>query len=146
MFISKDKIVKALGKLKGQADALLADDEKMDSFLKDAETKLARIPKVGKDLANVPLLIEMLRSYKKGEYRRIPSKSIKAIAAALIYFVIPTDLIPDWIPVAGMADDAAVLAYVWSKIKDDAAEYKKWQVKSGKAEKTSKILPVRKKK
>ena len=84
MIISRDKIVEALGKLKGQADALLADDEKMDSFLKDAEAKLARIPKVGKDLANVPLLIEMLRSYKKGEYRRIPSKSIKAIAAALI--------------------------------------------------------------
>ena len=48
--------------------------------------------------------------------------------------------------VAGMADDAAVLAYVWSKIKDDAAEYKKWQVKNGKAEKNSKILPVRSKK
>lgn len=145
MIISKDKIKKALGALKGQAEELLADDAKMDAFLKDAETKLARIPKVGKDLANVPLLVEMLRSYKKGEYRRIPTKSIKAIAAGLIYFVLPTDLIPDWIPVAGMADDAAVLAYIWSKIKDDAAEYKKWQAGNGKAEKSSKFLPLKKK-
>jgi uncharacterized membrane protein YkvA (DUF1232 family) len=30
--------------------------------------------------------------------------------AALAYFVLPTDAIPDWIPVIGYADDAAVFA------------------------------------
>jgi len=32
------------------------------------------------------------------------------IAAALAYFVLPTDAIPDWTPIYGWVDDGAVLA------------------------------------
>jgi uncharacterized membrane protein YkvA (DUF1232 family) len=32
-----------------------------------------------------------------------------AIVAALGYFILPTDLVPDFIPVAGYADDAGVI-------------------------------------
>lgn len=32
------------------------------------------------------------------------------VAAALAYFISPVDIVPDWIPVVGYADDAAVIA------------------------------------
>src|SRR3954470_1654690 len=35
------------------------------------------------------------------------------IAAALIYFVLPTDLTPDFIPGIGYVDDAVVLGVLW---------------------------------
>ncbi len=33
-----------------------------------------------------------------------------ALVGAIVYFIVPDDLIPDSIPVLGYADDAAVLA------------------------------------
>lgn len=39
-----------------------------------------------------------------------------AIAFALVYFVVPTDAIPDWVPLAGMVDDSAVLAVTFSLV------------------------------
>jgi len=33
-----------------------------------------------------------------------------SVAAALAYFVSPLDVIPDWVPIAGLADDAAIVA------------------------------------
>lgn len=42
----------------------------------------------------------------------VPARS--TIALALAYFVIPTDAVSDWIPLAGMVDDAAVLAITFS--------------------------------
>src|SRR3954470_15606862 len=51
------------------------------------------------------------------------------IVAALLYLISPVDLVPDWIPVAGLLDDAAVaglvLDYVLSRISGGKRE-KRW--------------------
>jgi uncharacterized membrane protein YkvA (DUF1232 family) len=39
-----------------------------------------------------------------------PTRVRAVLYAALAYFVVPTDLIPDFIPALGFTDDAAVLA------------------------------------
>lgn len=45
-------------------------------------------------------------------------KSIKVLlAGSLLYLVLPTDVIPDFIPVAGLLDDVAVLTFVWNELK-----------------------------
>ena len=40
------------------------------------------------------------------------------IVGALAYLIVPTDLIPDFIPVAGFSDDLAALLYVVSMVGD----------------------------
>jgi uncharacterized membrane protein YkvA (DUF1232 family) len=45
------------------------------------------------------------------------------IGAALLYLVIPTDLIPDWFGLVGFADDFAALAYVWNQTRDVLLNY-----------------------
>ena len=40
------------------------------------------------------------------------------IVGALAYLIVPTDLIPDFIPVAGFSDDLAALLYVVSMVAD----------------------------
>ena len=43
---------------------------------------------------------------------RVPRRSRLALWALLVYLVIPFDLVPDFIPVAGQLDDALLLALV----------------------------------
>lgn len=68
------------------------------------------------------------------------------VVAALLYLISPVDLVPDWIPGAGLLDDlgvaAMVLDYVLKRI--DADPGKKSKGKKGKshAELTDRLKPV----
>ena len=39
----------------------------------------------------------------------------------------PVDLIPDFIPLAGFVDDAAVIGLVLKVIREDLVKYKNWK-------------------
>ena len=39
--------------------------------------------------------------------------------AAVVYFVMPLDALPDFIALLGLTDDAAVLAWTWSVVKEE---------------------------
>ena len=54
---------------------------------------------------------------------------IASLAGALIYFISPVDLIPDWIPMAGFLDDAAILAAVFKLSEADLKFYRRWKRK-----------------
>jgi uncharacterized membrane protein YkvA (DUF1232 family) len=43
---------------------------------------------------------------------RVPAHNRIALGAVLVYLILPFDLIPDFIPVAGQLDDALILALV----------------------------------
>ncbi|HEM6115711.1 YkvA family protein [Streptococcus pluranimalium] len=110
-----------------KADALLRDDAKMEPFLEKLEKKLKWIPFVRQELKMIPILISMVRSYWKKDYTRVPRRTMLAIVSALIYFLSPIDVIPDWIPVLGQLDDALVVATCWKLVNKDVEDYRQWQ-------------------
>src|SRR6188768_2055923 len=55
----------------------------------------------------------MVKAYAFGRYRILPWKSMLSVVAALIYFVSPLDLIPDFIPITGLTDDVGVLLWIY---------------------------------
>lgn len=62
------------------------------------------------------------------QYFRDPttSKSKKAIiGAGLLYFIIPTDVVSDFIPFLGYVDDGIAIAYVWSLLEKELNDYEK---------------------
>lgn len=71
----------------------------------------------------------LLRDWFNGTYDQIPSRMIASLAGALIYFISPVDLIPDWIPMAGFLDDAAILAAVFKLSEADLKFYRRWKRK-----------------
>ena len=81
-----------------------------------------------KFISDVKVLMSLVKDYYNGTYREIPWWSISAVVAALIYVLSPIDLIPDFIPVIGFIDDAAVVAACLSLIRKDLEAYKRWKI------------------
>ena len=73
---------------------------------------------------NVSILFKMLKDWWTAKYE-CPWSTIAAIIFALAYFLNPFDIIPDVIPVLGLADDAAVVAFIVGIIQKDLEKYKK---------------------
>ena len=71
----------------------------------------------------------LIRDWFNGSYDKIPGRMIASLAGALIYFISPVDLIPDWISMAGFLDYAAILAAVFTLSEADLKFYRRWQRK-----------------
>ena len=57
----------------------------------------------------LPNLVKLV--YRLMKDSRIPRKSKMILGAILGYMVVPLDIVPDFLPVVGQADDALLLAY-----------------------------------
>jgi uncharacterized membrane protein YkvA (DUF1232 family) len=89
-----------------------------------AEKKLSGLAKSLPQLvSHVRIGFSMVKDYWSGAYRKLPWWSVASVAAALGYFIAPTDALPDFIPVLGYIDDAAVLAAVMAGIREDLKKY-----------------------
>jgi uncharacterized membrane protein YkvA (DUF1232 family) len=76
--------------------------------------------------AELEVLCRLLRDWHKGRYTQIPWSSLLWAITAALYFVNPFDLIPDFIPLVGFVDDAAVLGMVLRAIQKDVQQYQAW--------------------
>ncbi|HZP71387.1 MAG TPA: YkvA family protein [Pseudolabrys sp.] len=60
--------------------------------------------------ASIPFAEDLLAAYYCAFDSSTPTSVKAALFGALAYFVLPTDAIPDFLPVLGFTDDAAILA------------------------------------
>ena len=101
--------------------------EKLEKLIQSAEERLKTVPTVGDGLSYIPLFLDMLRSYAAGEYKEIPTGTLIAICSMLLYYIAPIDIIPDFIPVVGLVDDAGLILAGLTLIKSDLDIYKNWR-------------------
>ena len=71
--------------------------------------------------------LRMVREFSAGRYRKLPKRALIAIVAAVIYFLNPLDLVPDLLPILGLADDAVVLAWVLRQVRRDLDAFLAWE-------------------
>ena len=76
---------------------------------------------------NEALFEQASQDYANGNYREVPFNVVAAIGGALLYVLSPLDLIPDFIPIVGYLDDAAVIAFCLNLIEKDLISYKVWK-------------------
>lgn len=110
-----------------KAEEILKNDKKFNIFVYALEKKFKHFKFVRQSLEVIPSLIEMLKSYKNKEYTKVPMRSMIAIVSALIYFLSPIDIVPDFIPFLGAVDDIFVLTYVLKFVKKDISNYLVWK-------------------
>ena len=114
-----------------KAKKIINDDEKLKKLIEDVLKKLKEISSDKKTSAklndSLRLFIRIINAYTSKEYTYVPWKTICLIVAGLIYFIYPVDLIPDFIPVSGLIDDIALIAWIYESIQDDIEKFLEWE-------------------
>jgi len=72
---------------------------------------------------DLKLLFEMITDKKY----KVDKKTYLIIAGALAYAVLPTDIIPDFIPGIGFVDDAFVIDMVIKQLSDEIENFKRFK-------------------
>lgn len=87
-----------------------------DFARRESEVRTAFWGKVRKVAVRVPFLEELIAVYYCAMDRATPLRVRGMLLAALAYFILPADAVPDLIAGLGFTDDAAVIATVVSLI------------------------------
>jgi len=96
-------------------EALDKKDEILQKIMKSADLE--------KFYEDVKMFFQMIKDYFDGKCE-LPVRTVVAIGVALLYVLNPLDVIPDFIPILGLLDDAFVLTLCLKFIKDDLEDYK----------------------
>ena len=115
-----------LEKATAEAQDFVNNPSRMDALLVQLEEKLRQVPAIGDTVAELPVMIAMVKSWIKKEYQVSP-KVLAIMAGAFLYLIKKKDLIPDSIPVIGIADDVAVLGVALKLVEKDVQAYKEWR-------------------
>ena len=83
-------------------------------------------PALKKVLENVRELYALFKDSVHGNYKLHPA-NVAMIGGGLLYFILPADLIPDFIPIVGYLDDLAVLTTIMNSLKGEMGEYRVWK-------------------
>ena len=111
-----------------QAKQMANDKDEIKILLEEADEKAKRnrnpLSKIWKDLSD---LLRLLKSFAKGEYKYLPWRSLVMAIAAVLYFISPLDLIPDFLPFGGLADDVTIIGLVAKAIRRDMEDFFVWE-------------------
>ena len=124
MEFSMDKAKALLDGGISEAQELLQNPSKVDEVLSQFENKLKDVPAIGNTLADVPVMVSMVKGYITKEYTEVSPKVVATLVAAFLYLVKKKDLIPDNVPVIGIADDLAVLGLAIKLSEPELAAFK----------------------
>lgn len=69
----------------------------------------------------------LLKAYADGSYREVPLKSMLLVTGAIMYFIMPVDVIPDVIPALGFTDDFGILLAVYHTLRAELDKFIAWE-------------------
>jgi uncharacterized membrane protein YkvA (DUF1232 family) len=130
MSISEEQKQKAEQQFKSKAESVTQDDlkETIEKGAKKLSDLADNIPESLKDIwEDIKIMFALITDYIKGNYTDTPWSVITSIVAALLYFISPIDVVPDFIPILGFLDDAIVIKLAIDYAKKDLTEYLKWK-------------------
>ncbi|GAA4378292.1 hypothetical protein GCM10023186_14630 [Hymenobacter koreensis] len=115
----------------GKAEGYLKQPLRIKQLVNDAYQKASEKNDLG-TIANeawqsMQTLFRLVKAAASGEYTGIPTPTILGAIAVLIYFLSPIDLVPDFIPVVGLLDDVALMAWFMSTLKTELDHFHEWE-------------------
>ena len=129
-----EKIAKAVKRSKTRAEEYINDPQKSKELLDKAYKKTEANEESNGPLSDfwrdIKALMRLLKAYLHKDYTHISLGSVIVVIAAIIYFVSPIDLVPDWFPLAGFVDDAAVVVFVIAQLRAELTKFAQWEMES----------------
>jgi uncharacterized membrane protein YkvA (DUF1232 family) len=118
-------------KAKEKAAGIVGDKDRMGELVSASKEKLQGInfedSKISRMAVNLRIIIRMIRAYANGSYRELPWKSLIALVAGVVYFLMPLDLMPDFIPFTGFLDDFTVIMLLSGAFQRDIEAFLLWE-------------------
>lgn len=118
-------------KFVGKAEEYIKKPTRMKQLLNEAYQKASEKNDVGSIAHDawqtMQTLFRLIRTSVSGEYTGLPTSTVIAAVAVTIYFLSPVDLIPDFIPVLGLLDDVALVAWFSTTIKEELEKFLEWE-------------------
>lgn len=86
-----------------------------------------------------------VKDVSTGKYKGFNLTNLILVLSALVYLVTPADMIPDFLPGAGLVDDVSILAWAAKQVVDELEKYKKYIASSSSdtASEMEELLPLR---
>lgn len=120
-------------------------EKKIFEKLKNGKITLEHLKKakefsrhLGKMSSKFSLLLRMMNSDFKGEFKIATMDKIKIIGA-ILYVITPFDALADFVPFFGFGDDIAVVSYVLTKLNDLIIQYENFEKAQKKSEKDKNV-------
>lgn len=110
-----------------EAEEIMKNPSKMDEVLLQLEEKLKTVPVIGSTLADLPLMIAMIKAWIKKEYTVVSPKVIALLVGAVLYLIKRKDLISDSVPILGHVDDLAVMGLALKLSEKELKEFADWR-------------------
>ena len=110
-----------------RATRLIKDPKRVLELLVEVPQKLRQPSSVAYLGSRILVALRLLRAWVRNEYTAVPHTTLVALLAALIYFVLILDLIPDFLFWVGLLDDASVLTYVLTRFNKDLELFQAWE-------------------
>ncbi len=90
----------------------------------DTLRKIESVSALAGLLENIRTAYDMISDSVTGKYKGVSRGTLMLLAGGLAYLALPIDLVPDFIPVAGWMDDAAVLGWIFTRCADEFKKYR----------------------
>jgi len=124
---SEEKIKKELQKKEIKAKRLIENTQATGLVLSKIDKKINKsFKRLNEVIDEIKILFNLVKDVIKQKYTNIPLGSVIAVIGALLYFLSPIDLAPDFLPFIGFTDDIAVILLVIKQISTDLDKYKDW--------------------
>ena len=119
-----DKIINSYQLKVGAEDA---KPEKVAQAKDETLNKVKNVSVLAGLFNNIRTAYEMISDSVTGKYKGVSKGTLMLLAGGLAYLALPIDLVPDFIPVAGWMDDAAVLGWIFTRCADEFKKYKEFK-------------------
>ena len=141
------KMSRVVSRLRPAAERIAGNRTATQALLDTAARKLERSPAfaawqgpagampaspVGAIMYYMSAMLRLVQAVAAGRYS-LPWGTLIACLAAILYYVLPVDLIPDRIPLIGFVDDLTVIGFALGQIKSDVDNFLAWEQTLGPA-------------
>lgn len=120
-----------------KAENIAQDPKEMDQLVGKSKQKMKGIKSdklnFGNFFKQLFTFQRMLKAFSRGAYPNLPWRSLLSIIGAVLYFINPLDIIPDFIPGIGLIDDITLLGWVYKSISNDVGNFMEWEHQHGAA-------------